>query len=306
MPLPISAILPIFNCRERLARHLKSVANWAADVQEIIVVDSGSKDGSLEIAREVLTPFGAKFLHHPPGLYQSWNAGIAVATSPWCYISTVEDPVLPGGLTHLCEVATRLDADVVISPPEMRSADGTQPSSTSWPGVCLQNSLTTAGLNEIVLSRTESVAWMCGFPPSGLLGSSASNLYKTDFLQKNPFPTDYGMAGDTAWAINVSPYVTVAFTTVECAQFYCQTQWKDKSYRDQFALKNKLDELASRTLSSHSNLNPEIAVMSGWVAYYREHLRHYERGILKYEGGILNYLGKALREEISKFGIHLK
>jgi len=297
MPLPISAILPIFNCRERLARHLKSVATWAANVQEIIVVDSGSKDGSLEIARQVLTPFGAKFLHHPPGLYQSWNAGIAVATSPWCYISTVEDPVLPGGLTHLCEVATRLDADVVISPPEMRSADGTQPSSTSWPGVCLQNSLSSAGLNEIVLSKTESVAWMCGFPPSGLLGSSASNLYKTDFLQKNPFPTDYGMAGDTAWGIMISPLARITFTTKVCARFYCQTAWNDKSYRDQFVLKKKLDQLALETLRNDATENPKSAVMAGWLNYYGSHLAHYEEGIMKYEGGILNYLKRAVISE---------
>jgi len=301
MSLPISAILPIFNCRERLERHLKNVVTWASEVHEIIVVDSGSRDGSLEVATEILSPLGAKFLHHPPGLYQSWNAGIATATSPWCYISTVEDPLTPKGLQHLYQTAFNLNPDVVISSPEMRTGDGQASSDTLWPGVCLRTSLMSVGLSERTLSRSETIAWMCGFPPSSLLGSSASNLYKTEFLQKNPFPTDYGMAGDTAWAISVSPFVNAAFTTVECAQFYCQTQWKDKSYRDQFALKDKLDGLASRILSSHSHKSPEIAVMSGWLAYYREHLRHYEKGILKYEGGILNYLARAFRDEWIKF-----
>ena len=65
MPDPISAVLPIFNCRERLARHLESVKIWAPQVEEIIVVDSGSSDGSLELAQTALSPFSARFVHNP-------------------------------------------------------------------------------------------------------------------------------------------------------------------------------------------------------------------------------------------------
>jgi hypothetical protein len=300
MPLSISAILPIFNCRERLARHLKSVATWAADVQEFIVVDSGSLDGSLEVAKEILSPLGAKFLHHPPGLYQSWNAGIAAATSPWCYISTVEDPVLPGGMAHLCEVATRLDVDVVISPPKMRSEDGSQPAERMMPGVMLEKSFIQSGYGDRILERTEIIALMCGFSPCGLLGSSASNLYSTSFLQKNPFPTDYGMAGDTAWSITVSPFVKAAFTPVKCAQFYCQTKWGKKTASNEFHLIKKLETLAGETLQKHANLSTEVAVMSGWHSYHSNHFQQYYDRILKYEGGIIPYLGRAFRDELKK------
>jgi glycosyltransferase involved in cell wall biosynthesis len=300
MPLPISAVLPIFNCRERLVRHLKNVVTWAADVQEIIVVDSGSRDGSLEVAKEILSPFEAKFLHHPPGLYQSWNAGIATATAPWCYISTVEDPVLSGGLAHLCEVATRLDGDVVISPPEMRNEDGGRPAERMMPGVLLEKSLIKSGYGDRILERTEIIALMCGFSPCGLLGSSASNLYKTSFLQKNPFPTDYGMAGDTAWGITVSPFVKAVFTPVKCAQFYCQTKWGKKTASDEFRLIRKLEDLVSLTLAAHSSDSPEIAIMSGWHAYHLHHFRGYYERIAKYQGGIIPYIGRAFRDELNK------
>jgi glycosyltransferase involved in cell wall biosynthesis len=300
MPLPISAVLPIFNCRERLERHLRNVVTWAADVQEFIVVDSGSRDGSLEAAMEVLTPFGAKFLHHPPGLYQSWNAGIAAATSPWCYISTVEDPVLPGGMAHLCEVATRLDVDVVISPPEMRSEDGSQPAERMMPGVLLEKSLVAAGYGDRILERAEIIVLMCGFSPCGLLGSSASNLYRTAFLQKNPFPTEYGMAGDTAWGIMVSPFVKAVFTPVKCAQFYCQTKWGKKTASNEFKLIKKLETLAGETLQKHANLSTEVAFMNGWHSYHSYHFQQYYDRILKYEGGIVQYLGRAFRDELNK------
>lgn len=263
-------------------------------------MDSGSRDGSLEAAREILSPFGAKFLHHPPGLYQSWNAGISSATSPWCYVSTVEDPLLPRGLAHLSEVATRLDVDVVISPPEMRSEDGSQPAERMMPGVLLEKSLIQSGYGDRVLERTEIIALMCGFSPCGLLGSSASNLYRTSFLQKNPFPTEYGMAGDTAWGITVSPFVKAAFTPVKCAQFYCQTKWGKKTASNEFRLIRKLEDLASSTLAAHSSDAPEIAVMSGWHAYHRHHFRGYYDRIAKYQGGIIPYIGRAFRDELNK------
>ena len=300
MRYSISAILPIFNCRERLERHLKNVVSWASDVQEFIVVDSGSHDGSLEAAKEILSPLGAMFLHHPPGLYQSWNAGIVAASSPWTYISTVEDPILPSGLAHLYEVANRLDSDVVISPPEILSEDGSQPANRMMPGVLLETSLIHSGYGDRILERTEIIALMCGFSPCGLLGSSASNLYRTSFLQKNPFPTDYGMAGDTAWGITVSPFVKAAFTPVKCAQFYCQTKWGKKTAIDEFRLIRKLEDLAASTLAFHSADSPEIAVMSGWHSYHLQHFRGYYDRIAKYEGGIVQYLGRALRDELKK------
>jgi glycosyltransferase involved in cell wall biosynthesis len=45
--MEITAIIPVYNCRERLERHLKGVFKWIHLVQEIIVVDSGSRDGTL-------------------------------------------------------------------------------------------------------------------------------------------------------------------------------------------------------------------------------------------------------------------
>ena len=220
MKLPISAVLPIYNCRERLERHLQSVVTWAPSVQELIVVDSGSTDGTLELAREILPPLGAIFIHNPPGLYQSWNAGIAAATSPWCYITTVEDPIATEGLHHLLEVASHHDADVVISPPEMRNDDGSKPVEAKMPANHLATAFLSAGIADRPLNRAETIALLCGLLPHGLLGSSASNLYRTSFLQSHPFPADFGHCGDTAWGLRVAPFVKASFTPRFCAKFH--------------------------------------------------------------------------------------
>lgn len=315
MTLPISAILPIFNCRERLARHLKSVEKWADAVEQIIVVDSGSTDGSLELAKEILSPFKAIFLHNPPGLYQSWNAGIATATSTWCYISTVEDPITREGLDHLVTVMNRYNADVIISPPEMLNHDGTESVEQKMPANHLAESFRTGGLEDRLLNRAETISMFCGFLPHGLLGSSASNLYRTTLLQENPFPTDFGHCGDTAWGISIAPIARVAFTQKSCAHFYCQTSFKNETPEQQLIRHRQLAKLAIQSLTLKSPHDPEVAVMLGWFESsdssiqvvrqwlsdqftYRQELESQLENLRsKYQGGILAYLRRALRDE---------
>ncbi len=311
MKLPISAILPIYNCKGRLERHLRSVVTWASNVSEIIVVDSGSTDGTLELATEVLFSFGAKILHNPPGLYQSWNAGIAAANSPWCYISTVEDPITPDGLSHLLDVASRHDADVVISPPEMWNNDGSASVKDKMPSNYLADSFLKAGLSDKLLSRSETIANLCGFLPQGLLGSSASNLYRASFLQKHPFPTDFAHCGDTAWGVYVAPYAKVAFTNFSCARFYNQTRFQAEDPIQQLARHQKLAETARKTLTAQATHDMECATMLGWfnahdatiqilwnwLAQQHEYQLHLKS---KYEGGVIQYLFRAFRDEWKK------
>src|SRR5579862_7515073 len=97
---PIGVLLPSRNSMTLLPRHFETMKPWLDDVEEIVVVDSDSDDGTVEFLHRALRGRNVRFLHHSPGLYQSWNHGIEHVTSPYCYISTIGDSITREGLLH--------------------------------------------------------------------------------------------------------------------------------------------------------------------------------------------------------------
>jgi len=178
--------------------HVRDLNEWIAHVEQVIVVDSESTDGTVECMREHLRHSRVTYINHPPGLYQSWNAAIAQVVTPYTYIATVNDHMPFETLAHMYEEAERYQASVVVSAPELVSEDG-EVLDQDWPIHQFIDQHVTTAVYE--LSAIERLVFSCLYLPGTLIGSSASNLYRTESLQGDPFSTAYGHAGDSAWAL---------------------------------------------------------------------------------------------------------
>ncbi len=209
-PLPVGVVLPTLNVRPQLARHLEQMRAWASQVAEIIVVDSHSTDGTLEFLRAELHHPRLQILQCPPGLYQAWNYAVSQVSAPFTYISTIGDALNPEGLQHLVATATDLRADVVISRPRLLDATGRVLPDKRWPIDHLLAGAPTGEPRCIDPALAFLVATLD--VPEGILGSSASNLYRTEALRRFPFPTEYGHEADTAWGIAHAFDVSLAIT----------------------------------------------------------------------------------------------
>jgi glycosyltransferase involved in cell wall biosynthesis len=100
---------------------------WLDLVDEVIVVDSRSTDGTLDLIRAELQHPQLRIIERDRGLYASWNEGIAATTGDWVYISTAGDLITRDQLLHLREVGEALSADVVVSPPDFAYEEDGQP-----------------------------------------------------------------------------------------------------------------------------------------------------------------------------------
>jgi hypothetical protein len=197
--LPLGVVIPTKNSRRYLDAHLAGLRDWLHLAQEVVVVDSFSSDGTLEYLRKNLSHPRVTYASHPPGLYASWNHGIAQIHTPFVFIATTADLITRAGLERLVQTAENLDCDVVVSKPTFRDPAGQPLPDVHWP---IDDIIATLKITSPrKLTKLEAVTFCISLAPGTMLGNSSSDIYRTSVLQRFPFPTDFGTWGDGAWGL---------------------------------------------------------------------------------------------------------
>ncbi len=247
--LPISVVVPTRNSMSLLPKHFEAMRSWVDLAEEVVAVDSHSNDGTLEFLQRELKHPNVRVLTHPPGLYQSWNFGIARCRAKYTYVSTVGEEITRAGLTELHAVAERFTAEVVISPPRMVDMAG-QPKEKEWPVHTLLEKIQVT--EPVALEGLAAQLLAVIFVQRGILGSSASDLYRTEVLQRFPFRTDFGTAGDVAWGLEHLGRGRMAILPRSYSTFV----FHPKSYaKSDYAVSNyseKCIETAAQTVAARS------------------------------------------------------
>ena len=193
----ITALVPVFECAERFSEHLATVRSLQEAGMGLVWVVTSSRDGSDQLARQAHGELGGIFLEVPPGLYQAWNAGIQEVSTEFVYISTVGEKVIPEGLDRLRQALQSRQADVCFTPPFLPTESGHRRQLRRWPVFRFQRELEKRQgevLPSLLIARLQAVMGIfC------VLGSCASCLFRTPYLQAHPFPARYFHYGDAAW-----------------------------------------------------------------------------------------------------------
>jgi hypothetical protein len=219
---------------------------WADLVEEIVVVDSYSTDGTLELLQAEFSHARLRILQHPRGLYQSWNHAIQHVTAKYTYVSTIGDTITADGLQHLAATAEYLHTEVVISRPELFDAAGQPLTGWRWP---IHKFLEAWPLDRPMRLEPQHVFLVAAMSvPEGMLGSSASNLYLTDTLKRFPFPTEYGHEGDTAWGVRYGWQVSIAATPSIFSRFVFQPAASEMTQDAYERLMDRFHELVGQSL----------------------------------------------------------
>ncbi len=117
MSVKISMIMPVYNAAEFLAETLDIVLNQTLDDYELIAVNDGSKDNSLEI----LELYAERYPHlkiinqENAGPSAARNAGLDAAQGEYIYFPDSDDLLKPKSLQMLYNKAKKTNADLVIA-----------------------------------------------------------------------------------------------------------------------------------------------------------------------------------------------
>lgn len=113
--MKLSTIIPVYNAEKFLNRCLDSILNQDIEPQEIICVDDGSTDHSLEILREYEKAHDNIHVLTQKNCYAgaARNNGLAIAKGEYVHFMDADDYVLPGAYTKVYETAKTHSADYV-------------------------------------------------------------------------------------------------------------------------------------------------------------------------------------------------
>lgn len=248
MVLPITVVVPTYNAMSLLPAHVAAMREWVPHVEDVVIVDSYSSDGTWDYLAEHVDGGNVRMLRHPPGLYESWNHGIAQSGSQYTYISTVGDVIGPNGLTALHETALSLQCDVVLSPPRLISGGGEYPDQ-GWPIHQIIEYYDVG--SPLSLTTGCAVYFAMRYFPSSILGSSASNLYRTQCLQNSPFPCEFGHIGDSAWGVLNAARVNFAIHPEKVADFINHEHTRPRDKLTHARLIHDLNEMAWNQTREH-------------------------------------------------------
>jgi glycosyltransferase involved in cell wall biosynthesis len=109
----IAVVVPCYNAASTLGATLESVLGQEC-VAETVVIDDGSTDESLAVAR-TFEPAVRVLTGPNQGVSAARNRGIAETTAPWLVFLDSDDLLTPQTLKMRLSSATIADADVIIS-----------------------------------------------------------------------------------------------------------------------------------------------------------------------------------------------
>lgn len=115
MEIYVSIIVPIYNVGEYLQKCLDSIYSQLKDCYEIILVNDGSTDNSVNICNEYKKRYPRTILINKEngGLSDARNAGIDVATGKYIYFIDSDDWISPNSIISLLNFAEDNQCEIV-------------------------------------------------------------------------------------------------------------------------------------------------------------------------------------------------
>jgi len=89
--MKISVIIPLFNKKDTIIKALESIFNQTVQPLEIIVVNDGSTDGSVELVEQVKHPLTRLINQKNAGVSIARNRGINEAKGDWIAFLDADD-----------------------------------------------------------------------------------------------------------------------------------------------------------------------------------------------------------------------
>jgi hypothetical protein len=151
-------------------------------------------------------------------------------------------------LQRLLETGEALGCDVVLSKPRFRAPNGQPLPDIDWP------------IDEIIralhitrprrLHKLEAVLFAMTNLTAALTGSCASDMFRTEVLQRYPFPSDFGTIGDGPWGLRHAADLVWAVLPERFSSFLKHPSNASEAEKASYAQASRLDQVAREAVAA--------------------------------------------------------
>ena len=221
----ISVIIPVYNCEKYLKRCIESIINQSYDELEIIIIDDGSTDKSLEISNQYKKDYSNIRVYHQKnlGVSQARNKGIKFARGKYISFIDADDWIHSNFYEKIIQGFSKETIDLSV---------------IGIKNVVDEDSITVnIRDNGEVLDKKEGLEKI--FSDRNFFGFPVNKLYKTELVKKilpEPFDSKIYACEDTLF--NVRYIMECRDINYNNSQLYYYYQRKDSATQTQeFSLK---------------------------------------------------------------------
>lgn len=239
----VSVIIPAYNAEAFLGRTIRSAAREAPVGTEVIVVDDGSTDDSIEVARQTCADIikrsgdvQARLVRHQRnrGKAAAINTGLAAADGELIGVLDADDEYEQGGLRALYEVLTDVSEAFTVAIGGFKVVDGR--------GSVVGYRSAPLGAGQQSLRTQVAFGWRTPFHFNACLVSSAT------YEAIAPFSPDVGRAVDIEMSLGVLEQVD----SVRLVDNYVYRYRKHRDHiQDRVRVRFRTLQLRNRILRRH-------------------------------------------------------
>ena len=136
----VSVVVPLYNKEQYVCQTLQSVLTQSFDDYEILVVDDGSTDNSLEQVKKINSERIKLFTKPNGGPASARNFGVRNAAGRWVMILDADDQLMPGILQHFADlIQAHPDCHFFCGAHQLKSGDKLIPNSNKYKEGVLKN-----------------------------------------------------------------------------------------------------------------------------------------------------------------------
>lgn len=168
----LSIVTPVYNREKLLDRCFQSLISQTRDDFEWIIIDDGSTDNSLEVARSFIADFPIKVItKHNGGKHTALNASHPYIEGKFVLILDSDDYLIPSAVENVITGWEKYDSkDEVAMVVFLRGTDETHP-------LCKAYDTDEGKSVDIIRYRRESI-----------VSNDACEVIRTELFKKYPFP----------------------------------------------------------------------------------------------------------------------